>query len=205
MQKALTNAKLKRESRETPESYILAKVNFTKKVCGTIWVFAEVLEVKTTISAEKNVAEKIQRMKPKIKVAQSHTDIVTTNLRYSNVSNHSMRSSSGHMTPENSFITVKDDSMVVIESPKYVEVIYGGGEDADIDGEDFNLASILDQTGGYLTVFSVSVKAIEETSLDQAKLNLSSSDNLTQSRVPISENNHIQDTLMSEDFWKSLI
>ena len=75
-----------------------------------------------------------------------------------------MRSSSGHMTPENSCVSVKDNSMIVIESPKYVDVIYG--EDAEMDGQEFDLANILKRTAGYLTVFSVSVKAIEETGLD---------------------------------------
>ena len=69
MQKALADAKLKRESKDIPKSYILAKVNFSRRIRGTMWHFADVIEVKTTISAEKNFAEKVQRVRPLIKIA----------------------------------------------------------------------------------------------------------------------------------------
>lgn len=85
------------------------------------------MEAKTTISSEKNLTEKVQRVRPKIKVAQSHTDLATmNNTRTSNVSLQSLRSSSGNMTmSENTFVPVKDNSVIVIESPKYCDVLYG--------------------------------------------------------------------------------
>ena len=47
----------------------MAKVLFRRSVYGIVWIFAEILEVFTTISAEKNLASMVMKLKPKIKIA----------------------------------------------------------------------------------------------------------------------------------------
>ena len=56
----MTAMRANREAvRALPNSYILAKVMFTRRVYGTQWYFAQVMEVHTTVPAEKNLASKL--------------------------------------------------------------------------------------------------------------------------------------------------
>ena len=47
----------------------MAKLIFKRRVYGVQWLFAEVLNVTTNVPSEKNFAEKIDRARPKIRVA----------------------------------------------------------------------------------------------------------------------------------------
>ena len=53
---------------------MLAKYLFKKKSYGVQWIYAEVMQVNTTISSEKNLAEKIRKIKPKIRISQALLD-----------------------------------------------------------------------------------------------------------------------------------
>lgn len=56
----MTAVKANRDAvRPMPNSYILAKVMFKRRVYGTSWYFAQVMEVHTTVPAEKNLASKL--------------------------------------------------------------------------------------------------------------------------------------------------
>ena len=69
-----------RTKKERPTSYIMAKLLFKKRVYGVQWLFAEVVGITTNVPSEKNLAEKIDRAKPKIRVAQAFTDAVSSKL-----------------------------------------------------------------------------------------------------------------------------
>ena len=58
----------------------MAKLLFRKRVYGVQWLFADVLGVTTNVPSEKRLAEKIDRAKPKIRVAQALTDAVGSKL-----------------------------------------------------------------------------------------------------------------------------
>ena len=58
----------------------MAKLIFKRRVYGVQWLFAEVLNVTTNVPSEKNFAEKIDRARPKIRVAQAFTDAVSSKL-----------------------------------------------------------------------------------------------------------------------------
>ena len=49
---------------------------FKRNHYGTHWIFAQIMEVHTTVSSERNLAQKIHRIKPKIKVVQSCSESV---------------------------------------------------------------------------------------------------------------------------------
>lgn len=68
-----------------------------------------------------------------------------------------------------------EGSIIVVESPIYSEIAYKKQGD---DEDDLDLKSIVQETGGYLTVFSKSVRPINETALDKLQLNMSSSDSM---------------------------
>ena len=67
-----------------------------------------------------------------------------------------------------------EGSIIVVEKPTYSEIVYNRhAEDHDV-----SLQTILDETGGYLTVFSANVQLMSDTVLDKLYLNTSSSDSL---------------------------
>ena len=113
-------------------SYILAKVLFRRNSYGIAWIFADILEVHTTISAEKNMASKVQKIKPRIRIAQSLTDSVSTSRRSEvnmSIDHGSSRILSSITEKSSSFA---EDSIIVIESPVYADISYATRE-ADKD------------------------------------------------------------------------
>ena len=154
-------------SNPVPSSYILAKVMFKRRVYGTHWYFSQIMEVHTSVPHEKSLAEKLQRIKPKVKVAQAVHQLPKTN-RQSNASCSSHRSSkaSGQATKQDdSTASIPENSIIVIECPRYVEVDFKVGAADDCDDDEMDISEILRQTEGYLTVFSVCIKPLQETGL----------------------------------------
>ena len=78
LQKALSLAQSSSHlsRREQPKSYILAKVLFFRRTYGTSWVFCDLIDVITSISSEKNLASKLQRIKPKLRIGKTFSDSV---------------------------------------------------------------------------------------------------------------------------------
>lgn len=79
LKRALDLAKCQKGKRmDVPKSYIIAEVLFEKRVYGTSWIFCELKQITTQISSEKNFAIKLQRVKPKIRIARSFSDDVNS-------------------------------------------------------------------------------------------------------------------------------
>ena len=98
-----------------------------------------------------------------------------------NASGNSLRNSSGVLGSSledcNGSRGFKDGAIVVIESPTYSQIQYGAGAHKDHETGEVNLAAILQETNGYLTVFCRSIKLIEDTELMDRRLTLNSSHN----------------------------
>ena len=150
----------KREARkvstEVPKSYILAKYRFKRKVYGIVYHFAEIMQVNTTISAEKNLAEKVQKIKPKLRVSEAFPD--------STVSNIERRSGNSIKYEENASSNLTEGTIIVIERPIFTEIENDAYASRD---NDFNMVSILRRTGGYLSIVCNGLKPLSETNLDK--------------------------------------
>lgn len=82
--------------------------------------------------------------------------------RQSNMSINSVRSSAGQILSsiiaegeKSSVIT--DGTIIVVESPTYSQIAHGG---PNVDRDDPDLYAILQETAGWLTVFSANVKPL---------------------------------------------
>ena len=156
----------------------MAKVLFSRSTYGIAWIFADILEVFTTVSSEKNVASKVTKLKPRIRVAQAFADYVSTSRR----SDANINASSGHNISSSSnkilsSITEKSNifsegNIIIIESPIYTDIAYA--RQADVNDIEIDLVQIVSQTG-YLSVVATNIKPIQDTAIDKLQLPYSSS------------------------------
>lgn len=106
---------------------MLAKYLFKKKCYGVQWIYAEIMEVNTTISSEKNLAEKIRKIKPKIRISQAFPDstiLTTSNKRVSGNSNASLISDRSSLDAKSSLATIAEGTLIVIDKPIFSDVAY---------------------------------------------------------------------------------
>lgn len=88
------------------------------------------------------MASKVQKIKPKIRIAQSLTDYVSTSRRSEvNMSiDHGSSRILSSITEKSSSLT--EDSIIVIESPVYGDIAYATRE-AEKDSDEIDLAQIV--------------------------------------------------------------
>ena len=97
-----------------PDSYIVAKQLFKKTHFGVTCIFAEIIEAHAKSPEEKLLAEKIMKVKPKLKVMPSMTDSFMNSCKeYRHLNQDYQNSLSNDST---------QSSIIVIEHPVFTDL-----------------------------------------------------------------------------------